>query len=114
MGMAKLIKSTALGISLLILGASGAHAAGSTEGTVVGIDVFDSQRARFKIKKSNGEVVPFWIRFDFSTGNAMLSSVMLAASMGNFINVWYANEGYETFGGQTGIVANIIFQGIPN
>lgn len=109
------IKSAALGLSLLILGASTAHAAaGSTTGKVVGVDVFDSQRARYTLKKSDGGTVAFWIMLESSTGKAMLSSVMLAASMGNSIQAWYANDAAETFGGQSGISTNIIFQYIPN
>lgn len=111
----KTIKSAVLGLSLIILGAATSHAAsGSTIGKVVGVDVFDSQRARYTLKKSDGNAVAFWIRLDSGTGNAMLSTLLLAASMGNTVQAWYANDVVESFGGQSAINTNIVFQYIPN
>ena len=110
-----IFKSTAHGISLIILGASTAHAAsGSTTGKAVGVDIFDSQRARYTLKKSDGNTAAFWVNLDLSTGNAMLSSVLLAASMGNSIQAWYSDDTVVGFGGQSAINTNIIFQSIPN
>jgi len=103
-----------MGMFLLCLAATAAHADGAwTVGKVVGVDVFDSQRARYTVRDGNGNQQAFWIYIEASTGKAMLADVMLAASTGNSVRIWHYNTP-ESFGGQSGIPTSIFFQDIGN
>jgi hypothetical protein len=101
-----------LGLMFLGFGATVSRA-DWTVGRVVGVDVFDSQRARYTVKEGNGNTRAFWIMVEASTGKAMLSTVILAASIGSTVKVWHYNS-TESFGGQSGTPTSIIFQEIPN
>jgi hypothetical protein len=97
-------------LAVFMLGLANQAIAGNDwfEGKVTGVDVFDSDRARFTLKNSGGSEKDCWIRFDRNTGSAMLATVLSAATTGVNVKV-FKNADASSFGGQSGYETYIIF-----
>jgi hypothetical protein len=79
------------------------------QGTVIGVDVFDNNYARFSLKEGSNEN-SLWINLSTTYGSSMLATVLSAMATGQFVNCWSADNSISR-GGQSGYDAQIVFSG---